>query len=488
MRSLIGIAILILAACASTPPNSPAPRSSPASGPSASASAPATRQLTAWLAVFNAGDRDALVAYHAGHFAYELAGRDLADVDHELGLATRTGGFDLRAVEDAAAHRVVAVLQERRSERRARVVIEVEPAPPHRVRQFAIAPIRDAAPVPRLSEADALAALRANLDDATARDQFAGAVLVARRGIPIFAQAYGYADREHQIRNTLDTHFRIGSMNKMFTAVAALRLAQDGRLALHAPIADVLANYPNPALAAKVTPHHLLSHTGGTGDIFTPEYEARRREIRSLQDYVDLLGARALAFEPGARFAYSNYGFLLLGVLIERVTGQSYYDAVHDLVFAPAGMTATSSPIEGRAAPDRAIPYTQRHPRAPWTSAVDDLPYRATSAGGGDSTVTDLLRFANALAAHKLLDAAHTQLLTTAKTPPQRDRAYAYGFEDATLDGVHCIGHNGGALGQNARLYLCDSGYTVIVLANIDPPAADHIADYLLARLPAQAP
>ncbi len=113
-------------------------------------------------------------------------------------------------------------------------------------------------------------------------------------------------------------------MNKMFTATAILRLVQAKRLALDTPVGKVLTGYPNKNVATKVTIHHLLTHTGGTGDIFGPEFDARRLELRTLQDYVKLYGARDLTFEPGARWEYSNYGFLLLGAMIEKVTGKSY--------------------------------------------------------------------------------------------------------------------------------------------------------------------
>jgi D-alanyl-D-alanine carboxypeptidase len=121
-------------------------------------------------------------------------------------------------------------------------------------------------------------------------------VLIAHKGKPVFAQAYGLADREHKIPNTLETRFRIGSMNKMFTAVAILQLAQQGKLGLDDPLGKYLTDYPNRDVATKVTIHHLLTHTGGTGDIFGPEFDTHRLELRTLQDYVKLYGNRGLNF------------------------------------------------------------------------------------------------------------------------------------------------------------------------------------------------
>ena len=159
----------------------------------------------------------------------------------------------------------------------------------------------------------------------------------------IFAEAYGLADREHRIPNSLNTRFRIGSMNKMFTAVAVLQLVTAGKLKLDDPLIKYLPDYPNRELASKVTISQLLSHTGGTGDFFGPQFSARRLEFRTHEDYIKLFGNRPVAFEPGSRFEYSNYGFIILGAVIEKVSGESYYDYVHDHVYNPAGMISTGS-------------------------------------------------------------------------------------------------------------------------------------------------
>jgi len=156
-------------------------------------------------------------------------------------------------------------------------------------------------------------------------------------------------------------------------------------------------------------------------------------------------------------------------------------------VFEPAGMTSTSSPMEDKATePNRSVGY-MRGPNAGWKPNTDTLPIRATSAGGGDSTVKDLLAFANALTSNKLLDAEHTKLLTTGKVdmgPP--GVKYAYGFMETIQGGQRCVGHGGGAPGMNGQLTICDNGYTIVVLANLDPPAAGRIEQFILARLPAK--
>ena len=255
----------------------------------------------------------------------------------------------------------------------------------------------------RMTEAEALAALSARAEKLAQKDQFSGAVLVARNGEVLLQDAWGRANREAGTPNTLDTKFRIGSMNKMFTAVATLQLVEAGKLELDDTIGEHLPDYPNEDVASKVTVRHLLTHTGGTGDIFGPEFELNRSSLEELDDYVTLYGARGLRHEPGARHEYSNYGFILLGVLIEAVSGESYYDYVRDNVFRPAGMTSTDSLPESEDVPKRAVGYMKPFSGGDyWTENHITLPVRGTSAGGGYSTVGDLMRFAEALESGEL--------------------------------------------------------------------------------------
>jgi D-alanyl-D-alanine carboxypeptidase len=347
-----------------------------------------------------------------------------------------------------------------------------------------------------LTEAEFATALEQRLLEQAAKDEFSGVVLVARDGKPIFQRAIGLADREQGIPNQLETKFRIGSMNKMFTAVSILQLVQAGKLSLGDPLGKWLKDYPNADVAKQVTIEHLLTHTGGTGDIFGPEYEEHRGELRTHADFVKLLGQRGLAFPPGTQWAYSNYGFVLLGAVIEKVTGKIYYDYVAQNVYAPAGMKNSGSFPEEQKVPLRSLGYTRfrspgvpASPGAKWFSNAATLGYRGTAAGGGYSTVGDLLAFAQALEQHRLLDAEHTELLTTVKPGPAANANYAYGFSDQTTFGVRCIGHGGGAPGMNSDLLICyppgaQSAFVIVTLGNLDPPIANRFTQFVQARLP----
>ncbi len=445
----------------------------------------AEQVFTDWLAAFNGGDLAALQAFRD---KYPMAKDAPAfpPLDTELPFREQTGGFVLVKAEESTATTYSAIVKERGSDQHARAVVEVEAAPPHLLKRLDLRaiPTPDGLGPQRMNEAEALQALRAEIDKRVAADEFSGAVAIAKDGKVVFSEAYGFADREKKIANTVDTRFRIGSMNKMFTSVALLELVQAGKVKLDAPINTYLNDYPNKDLAAKVTPHHLLSHTGGTGDIFGPDFDKKRLELRTHADYVKLYGSRALEFAPGEKWAYSNYGMLLAGYLVEKVTGKSYYDAVAANVYAPAGMTSTASPPEDKHEAGRVVPYSRENKKSRWKAVPETLPYRGTAAGGGDSTVTDLISFANALTSHKLIDAKHLELATTRKMTDGPE--YGYGFQSETEHGVRCFGHGGGAPGMNGRLFICDSGYTIAVLSNFDPPAADKIASFVVARLPAK--
>ena len=444
----------------------------------------AEQQFTNWLKVFNDGDRDKFRDYLEKNHPERLQ-----NLDGIMEFRAMTGGFDLKKTEKATSTEFVAIVKERDSDTFARASLEVEPADPHRIKKFDVnmIPAPPEFAIPRTTEADAIAALKSEIGRRVAADRFSGALTVTKNGKPVFSGAYGFADRDKKIKNELDTQFRIGSMNKMFTAVSTLQLVQSGKLKLNGTVGEYLTDYPNKDLASKVTIHHLLTHTGGTGDFFGPEFDKHRLELKSLQDYVKLYGQRGLEFEPGSKWDYSNYGFLLLGVIVQKVSGQDYYAYVREHVFKPAGMTSTDSLPEDQTVTKRSVGYMKDHANDSWKPNTDTLPYRGTSAGGGYSTVEDLQRFAQALREQKLLDAKHTEMLTTGKVETGGGDKYAYGFMDRVSGEVRSYGHGGGAPGMNGELSIFPaSGYVVAVLANMDPPVAQRLADFVGNRLPAK--
>jgi D-alanyl-D-alanine carboxypeptidase len=443
--------------------------------------APASGQLAGWLAAYDGTDWNAYLTFLKTHFATQ-PGRGFQD----QAFRDRTGGYDVKKVESETPTEVTALIQERASDGFARVVLEVEPEEPHRILKLDVKLIERPAEfaLPHMNDRQLVAALRRRLEEQTALDRFAGVVLVGKQGRPIFAQAYGMADREHNSVNTLQTRYSLASMNKMFTAVALMQQVQAGKVTLDDPLGKYLPDYPNKELAAKVTIGELLTNTGGTGDIWGPEFDQHRLELHTLQDYIHLYGNRALRFEPGSRWEYSNYGFILLGAVIEQASGESYYEYVRQHVFNPAGMTSTGSGTEDEAILRRSVDYTKMGATR-WIPNTDAPTNGGTPAGGGFSTAGDLLRFADALRENKLLDAYHTKLMTTGRVanPFGFD---AYGFGVQTINGNQCFGHNGSARGVNGDLEMClNSNYAIVVLANMDPPAAEQVSGFIIGRLAA---
>ena len=304
--------------------------------------------------------------------------------------------------------------------------------------------------------------------------QFAGAVLIAKDGAPVYMAAYGLSSRSPDVPNQTDTKFNLGSMDKMFTAVAILQLVEQGRLSLDGRISDHWPDYPNQEVARKVTIHHLLVHTSGMGDCFEGDFfTTPKDQLRTVEGYLPLFVDDTLQFEPGTQFAYSNEGYIVLGLIIEKETGQSYWDYVRENVYRPSGMSDTDAYELDTEVPNRAIGYTTQDAQGNETGTLADntplMPIKGTPAGGGYSTVEDLLNFSNALLGHRLLSPESTELLLAGKVEVREGSHYAYGFFDSTIGGQRVAGHGGGAPGvcTSMEMYL-GSGYTVIVLSNTD--------------------
>lgn len=438
---------------------------------------PAGRVFTAWLSAFNAGDAAALQAFDAAHRP------DAPPAAQTLRFRSNTGGFTLLRVEKSTPTALVALLEERDSRRLARLDLEVSAD----AQPIVLSSTLRGAPRPadlalaRLSESEALAAVAARVDAMAKLDQFSGAVLVGRRGQVLWQKAVGLANRDSRTPNTLETQFRNGSMNKMFTAAAALQLIEAGKLSLDDTVGKILPDYPNKEIAAKVTIRHLLTHTGGTGDFFGPLFNKNRLTLKTHGDYVALFGSGAPAHEPGAEFSYSNYGMVLLGAIIERVSGSSYFDYVRTKVYEPAGMRSTGSLPETEILPNRSTGYMRRNDA--WVANTDTLPWSGTSAGGGYSTVGDFFRFAEALQSGVLISKASFAQMTT----PNRG-SYGFGMVIQGEGPSRSFGHSGGAPGQSGDLRVYpESGYVVVALSNYDPPAASRLADFIAVRLPLAA-
>ena len=335
-------------------------------------------------------------------------------------------------------------------------------------------------------------ALRAGayLDSLGKCGAFSGAALVAKDGQPILVRAYGDAERSFNVANRSDTKFNLGSMGKMFTAVAVLQLVERGSLSLDGLIADYAPEYPNPDVATRVTIRQLLTHTSGLGNYWTRDFmQASKDRFREIRDYLPLFTAESLRFPPGSRYAYSNAGFMVLGYLIERVTGRSYFEYVRDNVYRPAGMANTDAYEVDYVVANRAVGYTTAGARPGEVKSNLFLHVvKGGAAGGGYSTVGDLLAFANALLANELLSPEYTALAVGGKVESGPGTRYGFGFIEQTANGSRIVGHGGGFYGISGYLGMfVDQGYTVALLSNADDgtaaPAA-YIEELLVGETP----
>jgi CubicO group peptidase (beta-lactamase class C family) len=328
-------------------------------------------------------------------------------------------------------------------------------------------------------ERRALASCLALLDESAQSDEFSGVVLIARDGTPVLERAYGYASRGHGVRNHIDTVFNIGSMTKMFTAVSIMQLVEQGKVSVDTAITRYLPDYP-PDVGNRITIHHLLTHTSGMGSFWNDAFQARKASLQTVSDYLQLFVEEPLRFEPGERFAYSNAGYVVLGAIIEQVSGMSYDAYVAERVYAPAGMAHTAAYRLDEDVPNRALGYVRESAEGDQASLYPRTnllvsPLKGSPAGGTYSTVHDLLRFAQALRNHQLLSAALTDALLQPRVAmgTRGDASYAYGFGCHSVGGVRIVGHNGGAPGVGAQLdmYL-ELGYVVALLSNYDAGAS----------------
>jgi CubicO group peptidase (beta-lactamase class C family) len=330
-------------------------------------------------------------------------------------------------------------------------------------------------------EPEALAQLDGFARGLTLADQFSGVVLVARDGRVVFEKAYGKLDEKHDRPITTDSKFNLASAGKMFTSVAILQQIAAGRLTLDSRVGDVLKDYPNKSFANEVTVEQLLTHTAGAGDmdeLFGAENSASRARIHSVADMVALHDDRAPEFPPGSNQRYGNFGFVVLGRMVEVLSGQDFETYVREHIFAPAGMAKTGFVDCTDLAPGIAAGYTTVDGKR--VSNCLTLPARGFPAGGEVSTAADMLRFVEALRSGKLIprelfaEAIKTHLefmglgfFATGYGPdvPERDFRWGHG---GSADGI-CT---------DVRTYP-KTGETIIVLSNRDAPACYPVANFL---------
>jgi CubicO group peptidase (beta-lactamase class C family) len=443
----------------------------------------AAQRVKEYVALVNSGDRQAARSYVGQNLTPSALARVPADgrVNTIAALHDETRGVEVHSVSEPKPGQVEATLRSKLAGEWWRLTLFLEPQPPHRIERLGmgIAPTPpDAQPTAKnLSDEERARELDAFMGKLAGADAFSGAVLLAKDGKVIFEKAYGEANKDFGVPNRADTKFNLGSMNKMFTAVAVAQLAEAGKLSFDDPLSKFLPDFPNKEAAEKIRIKHLLTHTSGLGSYFNERFvEGSRARFRTVDDFMALAKDETLAFEPGTKWQYSNTGFLVLGKVIERVTGQAYFDYVRERIFKPAGMTSTDSYELDRVNPNLAVGYQKEYTEegARFRNNIFQHVIRGGPAGGGYSTVADLLRFASALRSGKLLGEPYVKTLLTPK-PELNSPNYGYGF--GLSDERDIAGHSGGFNGISANLDMfLDSGYTGVVLSNYGNAAGRAVA------------
>jgi len=327
--------------------------------------------------------------------------------------------------------------------------------------------------------------------DQAAADQFSGNIMVARRGHPVLTRSYGMADKNRSLPNARDTIFDLESITKTFTAVACAKLVEQGRIDLHGKLGTYLDGFAAD-IANTVTVHQLLTHTSGVGvhgnDFSnTQEFFSERLTWTSGQETMDgvmkIIRKQPLVFTPGTQNGYSNSGMFVVGAIVEQVSGQSYYDYVREHVFTPAGMTSSDfyTRPQVRSNPRIAHAYLPA-PSGGYTDFTesDDFGFIGTPVNGAYSTVSDLLRYADALRRGMLLSPSFSTLFTGAKVAlspsdrppdPSLHRFYGYGFRVKIVNTHGVFGHSGSGAGTATNLNIySDLDWVGVVLSNHGKP------------------
>jgi CubicO group peptidase (beta-lactamase class C family) len=327
-------------------------------------------------------------------------------------------------------------------------------------------------------------ALRSWFEQRTAEHAFSGSALVWRDGGPVFRYWGGLAQRGHRVPVSDDTRFAVASVTKLPTAIAALRLVEQGRVRLDQPVVELLPADQWPrSLTPLHTLHHLLSQTSGIPNYHddedptwasflscwdrVPSYHVRRPA-----DMLPLFAELPAVFLPGERYQYSDANFILVGLILEAATGRAFSDVIVDAVFAPAGMADTAFEALDADPPRLATGYlTNDGPYEVWRSNIFGVTAMGMPDGGMITTPVDLARLVDALVGERLLSSALTAAAISPQGPPSDAiEQYGYGCMLAVADGaVQVVGHGGSDPGVSALVsHYPAAATTTVVLCNQD--------------------
>jgi CubicO group peptidase (beta-lactamase class C family) len=443
-----------------------------------------------WLAQCNAPNHEAMAKWAAEHFGAAFLQLHNANevADQDLQVCTRQGGFDPVKVNESTPDHILVSVHGKKTG----VWLGLDlGAKDGKIAGLGFRPIDipDSALPSEVSDA----AIKKEVESTVARlsnaGLFSGVVLVARGTQPIAIATGGYVDRNKKSVITPDTQFTLGSMGKMFTAAAVGQLVDQGKLSYDDVVGKFFPQYGNQTIREKVTVGMLLSHTGGLGDFLgkrTPEM--MKNGVKRASEFVPLFENDTPKFEPGTSWSYSNAGLALAGSIVEKASGEAYPDYLRKHIFGPAGMKNSDPNNIPHQDPRMVTPYTQMSEKGPsneWHTAEPDI---GSPAGGALSTANDLIHFADALRNGKLVSKATFEKMTQPHGKTPWGGEYGYAMQIEHVGGETVVGHGGGYPGVNTELSIVlNSPYTVVALANQDPPAADFASQMAKAMVAKKA-
>ncbi|AFU69523.1 beta-lactamase class C AmpC-like protein [Psychroflexus torquis ATCC 700755] len=300
-------------------------------------------------------------------------------------------------------------------------------------------------------------------------EEFSGTILVAKNGNITQKRAYGLASKELDVKNKTDTKFNIASITKTFTAVAILQLHEEGKIDLNTPIGNYLKDYPNEKVKNSVTISQLLTHTAGLPNFYVTNFlDECKFKFKDVKDFVPLFVNDSLLSEPGTEYNYDAAGYVLLGLIIEEITGNNYYDYLNQNIFRKAKMINTAAYDVDAIIENKANGYTfAGDTTKPLKNNVFYLS-KASPGGFHYSTVEDLFNFNKALFSYKLINKVTVDLMIKPRIKGYNTHL-GYGIDVDKRYNETILGHSGGWYGISGEIiYLPKSDYTITILSNVD--------------------
>lgn len=304
---------------------------------------------------------------------------------------------------------------------------------------------------------------------------FSGVVLVKREDI-LLQLAEGYADRANEIPNNPGTRFGIASGCKVFTAVAICQLVEKGFLSFETRLKDVLEDV-FPFFDETITIHHLLTHSSGVPDYFDEsvmdDFEELWKErpmylLNHLRDFLPMFQNKQMMFKPGEKFHYNNAGFILLGLIIEKMTGLSFQNYIQSHIFEPCGMKDSGYFRFDNLPENTAIGYIDNEEDGTWRTNIYSLPVRGGSDGGAYVTAQNMILFWEALCTGKLISEEYTEKLMTPHVQADENEYYGYGLwiskKNEVIFRYHLMGYDPGVSFHSAC--YPESGIALAVTSN----------------------